>query len=285
MSESATIRRLKVVLLLAPWSGLACASGPGSAVGGAELRDLDVLGETRSFWLHVPEGGDPDRLILAFHGAGGDGEGLRQGTGLDQLADELGAAIVYPDADRFNWAEDCGCTNADILHGVNDTAFVSRIIDSVVDEFEIPALRHSAIGFSQGGMFAQRLACQMSGRFSYVAVVAATMSVPLAARCAPPDPLSLLVVVSTADPIFPWDGSESGALSTLSVDEMGELWSEALLCSSGSTDDATAGVVRLLWSGCIASAALEVVGVVDGAHAWQMSPAVETTAEIFSFFR
>ena len=71
-------------------------------------------------------------LLLAFHGAGGTGEAFQQAIAIDQLADQYGFAVVYPDAandTRGTWALGCSyCTWADVA-GIDDYgSFVTCLI-------------------------------------------------------------------------------------------------------------------------------------------------------------
>lgn len=276
--------RASILLLLAP---LACSSASGpSASGTVERRTVLVGAETRSYLVSVPEGVSPAGagLIVAFHGARGTAEGLRAGTDLDRVGQETGSVVAYPDADHANWAEDCGCIAADGVHGVVDTVLVSAILDDLTADLGLDPSRRFAVGFSQGGMFVQRLACQMAERFGAFAVVAATMSVPLSERCDPGGPVSLLLVISQDDPVFPWLGSRQGSFSTLGAAETAWLWHEISGC-----DDAYARVeedfgVRHVYGGCAGGARVELVGPAPGGHAWSMSPLLDTGDEVARFF-
>ena len=244
-----------------------------------------MLGETRRYTVHVPAGTEPRQVLFAFHGAGGTPDDLRAGTRLDDVAAILDAVVVYPDASHFNWAEDCGCTNADVVHGVADTAFVSAIATELATEFGLPDVAHLAVGFSQGGMFVHRLACQMSDRFRAVAIVAATMSVPLAERCDPAWPVGVLSLLSTEDPIFPWGGVDEGSLSTLGARALSDGWAARNGCMGTVTDTDEIGRTRREYAGCPSGAFVKLIGVWSGTHSWIISPSVDTDFEVARFLQ
>ena len=159
----------------------ACSSPTSSEFPGANLhRSVLIDGENRNFLLHIPKGVDTNGagLILAFHGYGGSGVGFQRSTDLDKIARDLGVIIAYPNAGRPYWAEDCDCVPADQVHLVADTAFVTAMIDELTSEFQLNTSRRFAVGFSQGGLFSQRLACQMADRFEAIVEVASTMAIP-----------------------------------------------------------------------------------------------------------
>ncbi|MEQ9397529.1 MAG: hypothetical protein RJQ04_00020 [Longimicrobiales bacterium] len=256
------------------------ASGPR-----AELRILQVMGEPRSYIAYAPDGVEPAgaRVILLFHGADGTAEAMLNGTDALRIAEELDAVLAVPDANHVNWAEDCGCVNADIVHGVADTAFVSAILSDLKASVNADIAAPWVVGYSQGGMFAQRLACQMSGRWGGVAVIAATMSVPLAERCAPTRPVNLFMALSTTDPIFPWDGRDDGSLSTLGGPATAARWQALNGCDAPEERVDPAGR-RYVYGGCDGGARIELLGVEPGSHSWGLSGAVDTALEVARFF-
>ena len=278
------MRPTRFLMLLSILLGTGCSDGAGPSGDLTENRTLFVDGEPHTLILHVPESATPSALIVAFHGAGGDGFQMRDNTDLDRVAADPNAAVAYPSADLFNWAEDCDCTSADIMHGVGDTAFVSALIDSVTEELGIASSEVYAVGFSQGGMFAQRLACQMSDRFRAVAVIAATMGRPLSERCAPTTPVSVLMVLSQLDPFFGWSGQQDGAFSTLGAEAAVDLWGALNLCETAKVQTTTdGGPLRATREDCIGGARVELVGVRNGSHAWVISPAVSAGTELRRF--
>ncbi len=128
MWRSTPARGRAVFLLLgALWLARRADASPDT------LLVLRVDTTQRRVLLPVPPtalSGNPLPLIIAFHGAQGTALGLRNGTGLSDAADMRGVLVAYPDAPLGNWAEDCGCNNADRL-GANDTGFVRALVDSI----------------------------------------------------------------------------------------------------------------------------------------------------------
>lgn len=264
---------LLIPLLGVPACGSDGGPGPPSPAGSLDQAGAVAVGAdtTRTYVVHVPGGlteNVPPPLVLAFHGSGSSGAGLRDLSGLNGLADELGMVVAYPDALEGNWAEDCGCNVADRL-GINDTAFVSVLVDSMVSRHGVDRGEVHAVGFSQGGLFVQRLACQMADRLRTASVVAATFSVPLSQRCAPAAPPRVLMVLGTADPFFPWPGTDDGALSLLGAQEAGTLWAGLGGCGSSPAVEDEAGVTRWRWMGCDPGARVRLVGIDGAGHAFR----------------
>jgi poly(3-hydroxybutyrate) depolymerase len=163
MSCSIPVRRRSLFLLLgALWLTRRADASPDT------LLAIRVDTAQRRALLHLPPAASAGRrlpLVIAFHGAEGTGQGLRNGTGFNDVADMRGVLVAYPDAPLGNWAEDCGCNNADRL-GANDTGFVRALVDSVARITPLDRQRIYAVGFSQGALFTMRLECQLAEQFA-----------------------------------------------------------------------------------------------------------------------
>ena len=251
------------------------------------------LGDTvRTFVLHAPAAvpaGASAPLLLAFHGTGESGEAMRRSVGLDSLADERGMLVAYPDAAVGNWAEDCGCSRADRL-GINDTGFVRAIVDEVARRHPVDRGRVYAVGFSQGGLFVHRLACQMADLVSAVASVAAPMSAPVAERCRPATPVGVMVLHGALDDAFPYEGDRRRERSTLGARETTDVWRLLNGCARDARGrelpDGAADGTRVLeerWSGCRGAVEVALYSVEGGRHAWSPSADVSTDALTVGF--
>lgn len=258
-----------------------------------------IGGGRRQLIVHAPPrargGARPSPLILAFHGAGGSARDLKRFSGLDAAAEREGFVVAYLDAPLGNWAEGCGCNNADRL-GVDDLGFVAAVIDALSSEGLVDRARVYAVGYSQGGLFAQRLACEMADRITAVAAVSGLMSAPLAQRCAPSRPVSVLAMHGTRDPIFGVNGSGSGKLEVLGASRWRAAWAALNRCSAEPDRAALPDVVvdnvvvrREAHDGCAEGSEVSLYLLDGGGHGWPGAsgaradaPASET---IVAFFR
>lgn len=266
--------------------------GDGPPAGGLRgaLRVGDV---TRTFVLYAPPAARRSAvapLLLAFHGTGESGAAFRAVAGLDAVAAREGWVVVYPDAAVGNWAEGCGCTAADRL-GVNDTGFVRALIDSVAARVPVDRGRIFAAGFSQGGLFVQRLACDLAGHVAAVASVAAPMSAVLAPRCAPGRPVSVMVLQGTLDDAYPYEGEGRGARAVLGARAAAGFWRALNRCPDSRSvrelpDTARDGtrVLEERWPGCDQATEVALVTVEGGHHAWSLSRDVRTAEMLAAFF-
>jgi polyhydroxybutyrate depolymerase len=147
--------------------GVGQCSKSGLTKGAGQKLSLGVNGETRSYVLSVPQGhGElPQswRVVFAFHGGGGSGEGLRGWYDSEQRFAESRAIVVYPDAKNGNWDLDTpAATNADI-------AFFDALLADISAKACVDTQRVFAVGFSNGAYFANQLACRRGGVFRAIA--------------------------------------------------------------------------------------------------------------------
>jgi polyhydroxybutyrate depolymerase len=120
---------------------------------------ITVNGVERTYVLVSPK--TPDSvtrpLVLAFHGDGGDGPGMRAAYPIETVSSDA-AIVAYPSGKKgFGW--DLFSPNS-----YNpDIAFVTALINSLKSRFTIDASRIFAVGFSSGGFFINQIACRMPG--------------------------------------------------------------------------------------------------------------------------
>src|SRR5260221_7319835 len=71
-------------------------------------QTLQSGGLTRSYIVYVPvsyDGNQAAPLMIALHGGGGQASGMNKLTDLNEVADEEGFLIAYPDGIRKSWAD------------------------------------------------------------------------------------------------------------------------------------------------------------------------------------
>lgn len=230
-------RQLLVGLGTLTWAMLlaACSAFPAKLLPSKQAAQprtdaegsLQVSGLTRLYDLHVPSSytrEKPVPLVLAFHGAGGTGKAMEQLTELSQLAEQKGFIVVYPDAIDQHW----DARRRSQPETSHDIGFISALIDQVGQAYSLDRSRIYATGFSNGGMFAHRVACELSDKVVASAAVSATMPENLSRTCQPAQPISILLMHGTNDPVVPY-GEPGRAL--LSLADTVKFWSNHDRCS------------------------------------------------------
>lgn len=259
----------------------------GGDAGSTEDIFVAVDDTLRDVRLYIPDGisaGDPVRLLIALHGSNDSGRAFQSGAGLDERApDDL--IIAYPTAAKGNWAEGCNCNIADRLQ-INDLGFMDALIDSVGARYAVAPERTYAMGYSQGGLFAYRLACTMGDRISRIASVSAPMSVPLSRMCRADDPVSVLTLHGRRDGVLPWAGTNNGALSLLSAEDTAEFWAEKRSCDASVQNTYRSGDATLIaseWNQCDSGTRVHLYQMTDGVHAWY-TKSPDNRTFLFDFF-
>jgi polyhydroxybutyrate depolymerase len=128
---------------------------------GDSERKLTVNGLERSYLLHIPPGLDsqqPLPVVFAFHGGSQTPRGMRTVTRLNDVADQANFLVVYPEGVYRSWNAGHCCGNA-VTHNVDEPAFIRQMLFDLGTIASIDPKRIYALGYSNGGMLAYRLAC------------------------------------------------------------------------------------------------------------------------------
>jgi polyhydroxybutyrate depolymerase len=259
-------------------------NNPNNRVSSGDIHaSMEFGGLTRTYLIHVPPSYDRTTampLLLVFHGGGGTGEGMAKLTHMSNVSDEAGFIAVYPDGYKNTWNDGRG-VSASELAGVDDVGFISKLIDTLSNQYRIDSNRVYATGMSNGGFFTDRLACELSDKIAAVAVVAATMSPNISNACSPARPLSVMIIQGTADPLVPIGGGEVRGLyggergSALSLNDTVKRWVQMNECAPDPTvtnlpivsDDGTR-VLRETYGQCTQGAEVVIYIIDGGGHAW-----------------
>ncbi|MBV6395456.1 MAG: hypothetical protein HFACDABA_01032 [Anaerolineales bacterium] len=289
-------RRLSLfwaVLILAA-SPLACArtarppaQSPASASAPTETFSILPSGESehtlthdgreRNYLLYVPVSVDwsqPVALVLVFHGGTGNGKSARVMSGFDQVADQHGFIVAYPDGSgrlsddiilTWNGGECCGYAQKT---NVDDVGFARAIVAELQSQMNVDAKRIYASGMSNGGILSQRLACEASDLFAAIAPVAGTLNVR---DCVPSEPLSVIEFHGTADLHLPYDGGV-GEESLAGVDFNSvaysiQFWTAFNNCESAPLSESFADIQHETWT-CPGGINVELYTILGGGHAW-----------------
>ncbi|MGH7807074.1 MAG: alpha/beta hydrolase family esterase, partial [Thermodesulfobacteriota bacterium] len=244
-----TIRSLKAFMLLAFCAGLALSlsfcnrdrATSSSIVDKNNYGSMEFGGIERTYGIHIPasyDGTKPYPLLFVFHGLGGDGKEMERRTKFNDVSDSKGFMVVYPDGYASSWSDGSGVAPAGRA-GIDDVGFVSALIVNLAKELRIDLNRVYATGFSNGGLFAQRLACELPDKIAAVASVGGTMAQKLSPKCGPTRAVSVLHVHGTEDSIVPWEGGEVRGVGisgwrVLSVPAMVKKWVDINDCSTST---------------------------------------------------
>jgi predicted esterase len=169
---------------------------------GGERRALG-LDSGRDAILQLPKATSaPLPLLVLFHGASGNGEGILRRLGT--AADEAGVAVLAPDSRNGTWDA--------IRDGFGgDVTFVDRALARVFELVAVDPARIAAGGFSDGATYALSLGLINGDLFRRVAAFSPGFIVQGTAHGKP----QVFVSHGTADPILPIDQCSRVIVPTL----------------------------------------------------------------------
>lgn len=137
-----------------------------------QAMTLTVNGETRSYWLYVPNTPKAKApLVMALHGA--SGSMTNNSPRFNEIADREGFIIVYPQGKEIYFPVFGGkVTGWDASGEFNeDVIFLRAVIDDVASRYTIDRTRVYCCGFSNGGMMTYALTSTCSDIFAACASI------------------------------------------------------------------------------------------------------------------
>lgn len=200
-------------------------------------------GIERDYRVHLPRGytsqGNKMPVVIYLHGGGGNVRSSYQDK-LDQISDKYGFILASPSGTRVKrgimsrawnggkWKGGQCCGDAD------DVGFISKMIEELKKQFNVDENRVYACGISNGGLMANRLACELSNKIAAIAVIAPA-AVPQ--NCKPSRPIAMMDIHGTDDLCNPFDGSVPKGIcgkspyKRMSPHEVVDTWLEINECS------------------------------------------------------
>jgi polyhydroxybutyrate depolymerase len=182
-------------------------------------------------WVHVPARA-PARppLVLAFHGSGDPVRSFGDWTGLQRAADRHRFVLASARSGAPLW-------QLNGAHGSEDVRRTVRLLDRLEATACVDPARVYLTGFSNGGGFATRLACELATRVA--AVVSVMGSYAVTPLCPAHGPRVALMEVHGDDRF------------AVSVPRLLAMWRPRDGCSPrADVTHPRAGVVRTAWRGC-----------------------------------
>jgi polyhydroxybutyrate depolymerase len=275
---------------------------------GNQVRHLIVGKLSREYLLHIPPGMSDDQaapVIIGYHGGGARADGFAAVTDLREVAGRRGFVTAFPVGYQRSWNAGVwgGAAKRD---GVDDIAFTAAVLADIVKVVSVDPRRVYLAGWSNGGIMAFRVACELADRIAAVAVVGGG----LGGDCAPVRPIPILLFHGTADTFSPYLGGEGtdpvarGAIQ-LGAPETARRWAKINGCSETPAVTYQKGSARAVrYTGCSDTNTVTLVTIEGMGHQWpghtidpnlpglpdylrRLGPGthdVDATEEIVSFF-
>lgn len=282
------------------WLLAACGDGAGSPDGGDggdggavdSIRSVTVDGRSYSYRLHIPA----DRpspaapLLISLHAGASNAQLQDEVTELPSKSDEAGFVLLtangYTDGNTPLYAWNAGaCCNPATADNVDQVKVLRAMLSDASSVVAIDPKRVFAAGYSNGGMMAYRLACEMSDRIAAVAIAAGEMMDKNLAlglertvfECNPPRAVPIFHMHGLADTCALFEGGVGTGAQPRpprsAVNDNIAFWQAHNQCTTGPTQTYQRGSASCeTYSGCRADADVTLCTISNGGHIWPGSP-------------
>lgn len=243
----------------------------------------------RNWIVHLPKDYDNTKqypLFVNMHGFTSNGNQQMSYSAFNDLSDEKGCIVVYPDGinKRWNSGETFG-----IETNVDDAGFIARLIDRMILVYNADPNRIYSTGYSAGGFMSYKMACERTNRVAAIAPVVGSVNNSTYAVCSPLRPIPIIAFNGTEDALTAYNGF-TGQFP--SIAEIMEFWRNKNSCditpdttnlpNINTTDKTT--VSKIEFKNCAEGVQQILMRVNGGGHTWPGSdlPGVGNTTKDIS---
>ncbi|PWU03093.1 MAG: hypothetical protein C5B52_04085 [Bacteroidetes bacterium] len=173
--------------------------------------EMTINGAKRIYIVHLPENYSQSvnyPLVLIFHGGGGNAAQMQNFMKMDPIADREGFITVYPQGLNKHWND--GRELDQKVSSNDDLQFVEQLLDTVSSHYSIDKKRIFSTGISNGGFMSIFLSYKLSDKLLAVAPVCASIPEKIYGEFYPKQPISVLIINGTKDPLVPFEGGIVG---------------------------------------------------------------------------
>jgi polyhydroxybutyrate depolymerase len=211
MMTRSQLRGRTVAVLLALSATIAGGCGDSSSPV-PEVPTGPVGGEERPVDVFVPssyDGSTAMPLVLLLHSYSIPGSFAVGAFGFKAVAEERGFLLAVPEGLRDMtgspyWNATSGCCDFD-ESGVDDSAYLRRVIEDVQARWKVDRRRIFTIGVSNGGFMGHRLACDHSDLIAGIVSIAGAIEID-PSLCRPSHGVHILHVHGTQDSVIRFEG-------------------------------------------------------------------------------
>ena len=267
-----------------------------------QTGSFEFEGRTRNYEVYLPQNFQSNMpVVISLHGYTETIQWYKGYTLLHEFADTSGFITVYPAAIDKSW-------NSGLLYPgmpyidttVNDVGFISALIDTLKDKYDIDLSRVYACGYSLGGEMTYRLGLELGYRFAAIASITGLINNVSGNLDGPIRPIPILHIHGTEDTYETWDGVKGNLWS---VPETIDYWLEKNDCALPAdtvslpdldpTDGST--VEKISYNNCSENSSFIFYKIQGGGHHWpdaaydwgggNLNRDINANVEIWNFFQ
>ena len=175
----------------------------------AQYTQFEHEGINRQYIYYEPIELDEQKpLVFVMHGFTGDASGIKNYSGMNQIADQYGFAVCYPrgtidsGGNRF-WNVGYAFHEDET---VNDVGFLTELATYLQTNYDLNPDFTFATGMSNGGEMCYMLACQANDTFKAVAPVAGMILQDILDDCQDSTPIPIFEIHGSQDNVTPISG-------------------------------------------------------------------------------
>jgi len=255
----------------------------------------------REYLLYTPPGLPENApLVFVFHGYTGSAMDIMNYSGMNDVADENGFAVCYPQGTEDLYGNNFFNVGYDFQNNpdVDDLGFIVALAEHLQENHQLSNVNTFSTGMSNGGDFSYLLACQASSTFRAIAPVAGTMMEEIYNNCNPIEPVPVFETHGTDDDVTYYDGdpeNQDGWGTYLDIPTIIEYWVNQNNVTNLSIDTMPDNapwdnsiIERYIYSNDNSNNEVWLYRVIGGGHDWPGSWGgnmdVNISEEIWSFF-
>jgi polyhydroxybutyrate depolymerase len=243
----------------------------------------------RQYIVHLPPGynnNSPAPAVIVLHGGSGNYQSVQGFTQMNIVSNQNDFLAVYPQGignapPGYSWADGRN-TTADQA-GIDDVGFMSKLIDTLYNDYNIDTNRVYICGFSNGGFMTQRLACETPETFAAIGGLGCSIDTNRIQTCNPTQAVPMVYFSGTADPEVPYNGgamNNPAVTPIVAVDTAVQFWvntnncqtAEPVMTIPDAVPQDSSTVERYTYTDCDCDADFFFYKIINGGHTWPGVP-------------
>ena len=174
-----------------------------------ETLSFNFDGLEREYLLYLPNNIANDApLVFVLHGYTGSAQGIMDYSEMNEVADENGFAVCYPQGTTDQYNNSFFNVGYEFQNNptVDDVGFIVSLAEYLQSTHQLSTINTFSTGMSNGGDMSYMLACQASSTFRAIAPVAGMILYDIYNSCNPENSVPVFETHGTEDDVTYYEG-------------------------------------------------------------------------------